>query len=47
MEFDSYLIPTYELTDDIFRLLDVDNRTIIPMLTQVRFLISSADVLHC
>lgn len=47
MEFDSYLIPTNELTDDIFRLLDVDKRTIIPMLTQVRLLISSADVLHC
>lgn len=47
VEFDSYIIPTNELTDDIFRLLDVDNRTIVPMLTQVRILISSADVLHC
>lgn len=47
VEFDSYIIPSNELTDDIFRLLDVDNRTIVPMLTQVRILISSADVLHC
>lgn len=47
VEFDSYIIPSNELTDDIFRLLDLDNRTIVPMPTQVRILISSADVLHC
>ena len=29
-----------------FRLLDVDNRTVIPVRTHVRILISSADVLH-
>ena len=46
MEFDAYIIPTSELRDEIFRLLDVDNRTVIPIHTQVRVLISSADVLH-
>jgi len=46
LEFDSYIIPTSELREEIFRLLDVDNRTVIPMHTQVRVLISSADVLH-
>jgi cytochrome c oxidase subunit 2 len=46
LEFDAYMIPTSELRDEIFRLLDVDNRTVIPIHTQVRVLISSADVLH-
>jgi len=46
LEFDRYMIPTSELREEIFRLLDVDNRTVIPMHTQVRVLISSADVLH-
>jgi len=46
LEFDAYIIPTNELRDDIFRLLDVDNRTVVPMHTQIRVLISSADVLH-
>ena len=46
LEFDAYMIPTDELRDSIFRLLDVDNRTVIPVHTQIRILISSADVLH-
>lgn len=46
LEFDAYMIPTNELTEGIFRLLDVDNRTVVPVHTQVRMLISSADVLH-
>jgi len=31
---------------DIFRLLDVDNRTVVPYMSNIRILISSADVLH-
>nr|YP_009239897.1 cytochrome c oxidase subunit II [Grapsus tenuicrustatus]AMN14531.1 cytochrome c oxidase subunit II [Grapsus tenuicrustatus] len=46
MEFDSYMIPTNELEDSGFRLLDVDNRTILPMNTQIRVLITAADVIH-
>jgi len=46
LEFDSYIIPSNELENRIFRLLDVDNRTIIPFNIHVRILISSADVLH-
>ncbi|BCX71403.1 cytochrome c oxidase subunit II (mitochondrion) [Penaeus japonicus] len=46
VEFDSYMIPTNELPEDGFRLLDVDNRTILPMNTQIRVLISAADVIH-
>nr|WGT88108.1 cytochrome c oxidase subunit II [Sclomina erinacea] len=46
MEFDSYMIPTKELESDGFRLLDVDNRVILPMDTQIRILVTSADVIH-
>merc|ERR1711997_261570 len=46
VEFDVYIIPTNELSNDIFRLLDVDTRIVIPFNIHVRVLISSADVLH-
>nr|YP_009503138.1 cytochrome c oxidase subunit II [Gelasimus borealis]AXA13740.1 cytochrome c oxidase subunit II [Gelasimus borealis]AZZ73245.1 cytochrome c oxidase subunit 2 [Gelasimus borealis] len=46
LEFDSYMTPTNELSDSSFRLLDVDNRTVLPMNTQIRVLISAADVIH-
>merc|ERR1712071_547304 len=36
LEFDAYMITTSELREEMFRLLDVDNRTVIPMHTQVR-----------
>lgn len=45
-EFDSYIVPTNELDKIGFRLLDVDNRTVLPIQTQVRILITAADVLH-
>nr|AQU14297.1 cytochrome c oxidase subunit II [Neochauliodes parasparsus]UFZ13192.1 cytochrome c oxidase subunit II [Neochauliodes sinensis]UFZ13858.1 cytochrome c oxidase subunit II [Neochauliodes koreanus] len=46
IEFDSYMIPYNEMTSDGFRLLDVDNRIILPMLSQIRILVTAADVLH-
>nr|YP_009057630.1 cytochrome c oxidase subunit II [Nymphes myrmeleonoides]AHY39213.1 cytochrome c oxidase subunit II [Nymphes myrmeleonoides] len=46
VEFDSYMIPTNELSLNNFRLLDVDNRTVLPMNTQIRILVTAADVLH-
>nr|YP_007025686.1 cytochrome c oxidase subunit II [Neotrypaea thermophila]AEW68325.1 cytochrome c oxidase subunit II [Neotrypaea thermophila] len=46
VEFDSYMVPTVDLSDDGFRLLDVDNRTVLPMNTQIRVLVSAADVIH-
>lgn len=46
VEFDAYIIPTQELEARQFRLLDVDNRTTLPFKTQVRCLITAADVLH-
>nr|YP_009406903.1 cytochrome c oxidase subunit 2 [Typhlatya taina]ASA39426.1 cytochrome c oxidase subunit 2 [Typhlatya taina] len=46
ISFDSYMIPSKELPNSGFRLLDVDNRTILPMNTQIRVLVSAADVIH-
>nr|QLA74159.1 cytochrome c oxidase subunit 2 [Leptomias sp. DX-2020] len=46
LEFDSYMIPTNELKPFNFRLLDVDNRMVIPFLTQIRIIVTSADVIH-
>nr|WBR65732.1 cytochrome c oxidase subunit 2 [Layahima yangi] len=46
VEFDSYMTPTSELPENGFRLLDVDNRTTLPMNTQIRVLVTAADVLH-
>nr|AND96441.1 cytochrome c oxidase subunit 2 [Onthophagus rorarius] len=45
-EFDSYMIPTNEMKLDGFRLLDVDNRTILPYNSQIRMLVTAADVIH-
>nr|UPL65729.1 cytochrome c oxidase subunit II [Hygia sp.] len=46
VEFDSYMKPINELMDNEFRLLDVDNRVVLPMNTQIRVLVTAADVLH-
>nr|AMK06217.1 cytochrome oxidase subunit II [Drosophila nepalensis]AMK06218.1 cytochrome oxidase subunit II [Drosophila nepalensis]AMK06219.1 cytochrome oxidase subunit II [Drosophila nepalensis]AMK06220.1 cytochrome oxidase subunit II [Drosophila nepalensis]AMK06221.1 cytochrome oxidase subunit II [Drosophila nepalensis] len=46
IEFDSYMIPTNGLATDGFRLLDVDNRVILPMNSQTRILVTAADVIH-
>uniref|UniRef100_A0AB39U3D9 Cytochrome c oxidase subunit 2 n=1 Tax=Anomala xantholoma TaxID=3240852 RepID=A0AB39U3D9_9SCAR len=45
-EFDSYMIPTMEMTPQNFRLLDVDNRVILPFNSQIRMMVTAADVLH-
>nr|ABE47800.1 cytochrome c oxidase II [Erysichton palmyra tasmanica]ABE47802.1 cytochrome c oxidase II [Erysichton palmyra tasmanica] len=44
IEFDSYMINDYNLNN--FRLLDVDNRIIIPMNNNIRMLITATDVIH-
>nr|QHD20122.1 cytochrome c oxidase subunit II [Aedes busckii] len=46
LEFDSYMIPTNELNINGFRLLDVDNRIILPMNNQIRILVTATDVIH-
>nr|QAU54258.1 cytochrome c oxidase subunit 2 [Cydnidae sp. ITV1034] len=46
IEFDSYMKPTLDMNNNEFRLLDVDNRTVLPMNSQIRVLITAMDVLH-
>nr|AFG29095.1 cytochrome c oxidase subunit II [Elgiva connexa] len=46
IEFDSYMIPTIDLPSDGFRLLDVDNRVVLPMNSQIRILVTASDVIH-
>jgi cytochrome c oxidase subunit 2 len=45
--FDSYMIPEDDLTLGQLRLLEVDNRVVLPVDTHVRLIITAADVLHC
>nr|YP_010535391.1 cytochrome c oxidase subunit II [Amblyomma mixtum]UYB77952.1 cytochrome c oxidase subunit II [Amblyomma mixtum] len=45
-EFDSFLIPETELNSNSFRLLETDNNLMIPFNTMIKFLITSADVIH-
>lgn len=44
--FDSYIIPTHELSPGQLRLLEVDNRVVLPTELTIRILVSSEDVLH-
>nr|ACU00316.1 cytochrome c oxidase subunit II [Pseudobranchus axanthus] len=46
LTFDSYMVPTQDLLPGQFRLLEVDNRMVVPMESPIRMLISSEDVLH-
>nr|YP_010463333.1 cytochrome c oxidase subunit II [Rusicada privata]UUJ37861.1 cytochrome c oxidase subunit 2 [Rusicada privata]WCO87234.1 cytochrome c oxidase subunit 2 [Rusicada privata] len=46
IEFDSYMIPSNELQINSFRLLDVDNRIILPMNNQIRIMVTATDVIH-
>nr|NP_007513.1 cytochrome c oxidase subunit II [Glis glis]CAA04833.1 cytochome oxidase II [Glis glis] len=46
LSFDSYMVPTTDLKPGELRLLEVDNRVVLPMEMPVRVLISSEDVLH-
>nr|WNH20441.1 cytochrome c oxidase subunit II [Schultzidia johnstonensis] len=44
--FDSYMIPTQDLTPGQFRLLETDHRMVVPMDSPVRILVTAEDVLH-
>nr|QIV24811.1 cytochrome c oxidase subunit II [Teispes insularis] len=46
IEFDSYMIPVNELSPFNFRLLDVDNRVVVPYELQIRMMVTAADVIH-
>ena len=44
--FDSYMIPEDELEPSQLRLLEVDNRMVVPVNTHIRIIVTAADVLH-
>nr|QXU60606.1 cytochrome c oxidase subunit II [Dendronereis chipolini] len=46
IEFDSYMTPTPDLEPGQFRLLEVDNRTVLPVNIEIRMLVTAADVIH-
>ena len=46
LEFDSYLVPESDLEAGNLRMLEVDNKVILPELTHTRFMVSAADVIH-
>nr|AIW64951.1 cytochrome c oxidase subunit II [Cyana sp. MT-2014] len=46
IEFNSYIIYQKDFEPFNFRLLDVDNRIILPMNNQIRIMVTSTDVIH-
>lgn len=46
IEFDSYMVPENDLELGQFRLLDVDQNTIVPVDTFIRLIVTATDVLH-
>jgi len=46
LAFDSYMIPEEDLTVGQLRLLEVDNRVILPTDTHIRVIVTSTDVIH-
>jgi cytochrome c oxidase subunit 2 len=46
LSFESYMIPTDSLEMGQLRLLEVDNRLILPSNTSIRVIVTAADVLH-
>ena len=46
LNFDSYMIAEDELELGELRLLEVDNRVVLPINTHIRILVTAADVLH-
>lgn len=46
IQIDSYIIPTTDLRPGEYRLLEVDNRIVLPIQIEVRVLVTAADVIH-
>lgn len=44
--FDSYIVAQEDLSVGDLRLLEVDNRVVLPVSTHIRFIVTSSDVLH-
>jgi len=46
IQFDSYMVSTDDLNAGEIRLLETDNRVVLPTKTHIRVLVTSSDVLH-
>nr|YP_009351198.1 cytochrome c oxidase subunit II [Sphaerotermes sphaerothorax]AIY61869.1 cytochrome c oxidase subunit 2 [Sphaerotermes sphaerothorax]AQP28828.1 cytochrome c oxidase subunit 2 [Sphaerotermes sphaerothorax]QOE88771.1 cytochrome c oxidase subunit II [Sphaerotermes sphaerothorax]URH16556.1 cytochrome c oxidase subunit II [Sphaerotermes sphaerothorax] len=46
LEFDSYMVQQEDQQSNTFRLLDTDNRIVLPMNSPIRMIVTAADVLH-
>nr|WPW47284.1 cytochrome c oxidase subunit 2 [Halobates alluaudi] len=46
IEFESYMKPTSEIEMNEFRLLETDNRIVLPVNNQIRIIVTATDVLH-
>jgi len=46
LNFDSYMLPVEDLALGNLRLLEVDNRIVLPVETHIRVIVTAADVLH-
>lgn len=46
LEFDSYIVQQEDYQTNTFRLLDTDNRIVLPINSPIRLIVTAADVLH-
>lgn len=46
VEFDSFILPTEDLREGISRLLEVDNRVVVPVNSGIRVFVTREDVIH-
>ena len=46
IEFDTYMVPETDLETGQLRLLEVDNRIVVPTDTHIRLILTGADVIH-
>ena len=46
IEFDSYIVPESDLEVGGLRMLEVDNKVILPKYTHARFIVTAGDVIH-
>lgn len=47
INFDSYMQASEDIPKGALRLLEVDNRVVLPVRTHIRIILTAADVLHC
>jgi len=46
ISYDSFILPTKSISNGEFRLLEVDNRLVVPINTEIRLLVTASDVIH-